>query len=164
MGRAVPHIVSTGDVPRLRPVLGGAVPQQKRRSVSAQIRSVSERRPCGLVDSDRSDTGVNSDRVQRRVHFDVKESNALRGVGRRAVSSEQQELADLKVQSVKSVKSNGPSLVARRVYKVPLTSELQTAGICVRNNVILLSAEPRAERKVVVPSARSFGNDKILTF
>jgi hypothetical protein len=134
----VPHIVSTGDVPRLRPVLGGAVPQQKRRSVSAQIRSVSERRPCGLVDSDRSDTkAVASDRVQRGVHFEVvggskvpdqansdsdanldskaprTESNALRGVGRRAVSSEQHELADLEVQSVKS---DGPSLVARREY------------------------------------------------
>ena len=59
MGRAVPHIVSTGDVPRVRSGRTGEV-QQKRRSVSAQIRSVSERRQSGLVDSDRSDTGVNS--------------------------------------------------------------------------------------------------------
>jgi len=58
VGRAVPHIVSTGDVPRVRSGRTGEV--QKRRSVSAQIRSVSERRQSGLVDSDRSDTGVNS--------------------------------------------------------------------------------------------------------
>ena len=41
VGRAVPHIVSTGDVPRLRSVVGGAVPQQKRRSGSEQIRRCS---------------------------------------------------------------------------------------------------------------------------
>ena len=150
VGGAVPHIVSTGDVPRLRPVLGRAVSQQKRRSVSAQIRSVSERRPCGLVDSDRSDTkAVASDRVQRRVQFKAvggskasdqancdsdanlgskaprSESNALRGVGRRAVSSEQHELADLEVQSVKS---DGPSLVARREYGPLRNYRLRESG------------------------------------
>ena len=47
-GGLVPHIVSTGDVSRVRPVVGGRMPQQKRRSGSEQIRSVrSEIRPCG---------------------------------------------------------------------------------------------------------------------
>ena len=72
VGGVLPHSVSTGDVPRLRPVVGGRMPQQKRRSGSEQIRSVrSDIRPCGLVVSDRSDIGVNSDRVQRRVQFEV---------------------------------------------------------------------------------------------
>ena len=44
----VPHIVSTGDVPRVRHAVGRIMPQQKRRSGSEQIRSVrSEIRPCG---------------------------------------------------------------------------------------------------------------------
>ena len=135
---------------QVRSGVGGRMPQQKRRSVSAQIRSVSERRPCGLVDSDRSDTeAVASDRVQRGVHFEVvggsnasdqancdsdanlgskaprSESNALRGVGRRAVSSEQHELADLEVQSVKS---DGPSLVARREYGPLRNYRLRESG------------------------------------
>jgi len=122
VGGRVPHIVSTGDVPRVRSVVGGRMPQQKRRSGSEQIRSVrSDIRPCVLVDSDRSDTkAVASDRVQRRVQFKAvggskapdeargdadldktqleaprTEFNALSGVGRRAVSSEQHELANL---------------------------------------------------------------------
>ena len=42
VGGVLPHIVSTGDVPRVQSGRTGEV-QQKRRSVSAQIRSVSER-------------------------------------------------------------------------------------------------------------------------
>ena len=136
---------------QVRSGVGGRMPQQKRRSVSAQIRSVSERRPCGLVDSDRSDTkAVASDRVQRRVQFKAvggskapdearsnanldktqleaprTEFNALSGVGRRAVSSEQHELADLEVQSVKS---DGPSLVARREYGPLRNYRLRESG------------------------------------
>ncbi len=75
---------------------------------------------------------MKSDRVQRRVQFEVvgrsKASdqarsdkaprtglNALSGVGRRAVSSEQYELANLEVQLAKSI---GPNLVGRRVYSL----------------------------------------------
>ena len=137
---------------QVRSGVGGRMPQQKRRSGSEQIRSVrSDIRPCGLVDSDRSDTkAVASDRVQRRVQFKAvggskapdearsnanldktqleaprTEFNALSGVGRRAVSSEQHELADLEVQSVKS---DGPSLVARREYGPLRNYRLRESG------------------------------------
>ena len=91
-----------------------------------------------------------SDRVQRRVQFKAvggskapdearsnanldktqleaprTEFNALSGVGRRAVSSEQHELADLEVQSVKS---DGPSLVARREYGPLRNYRLRESG------------------------------------
>ena len=106
---------------------------------------------------------MNSDRVQRRVQFEVVGGskapdqarsdkaprtgfNALSGVGRRAVSSEQHELANLEVQSPKSF---GPNLVARRVYRVQPTSELQTVESETRNDYSVLSAEPRMEREVV---------------
>ena len=62
VGRSKNGSVSKSDT---QPDRNSEVGRSKNRSVRSDIR------PCGLVDSDRSDTGVNSDRVQRRVQFEV---------------------------------------------------------------------------------------------
>ena len=75
----------------------------------------------------------------------------MRGGGRRADISKPQVPVELKVHS-RSV--DGPSLVARRVYRVP-TSEIQTTEIGVTGDSIF-SAEPGRKNT----SSRNSGNDK----
>ena len=82
-----------------------------------------------------------------------RKGTTMRGGGRRANISAQQVPVDLKVHSRSA---DGPSLVARRVYRVP-TSELQTTEIGVTGDSIF-SAEPGRERDT--SSSRNSGNDK----
>ena len=81
-----------------------------------------------------------------------RKGTKLSGGGRRAKISKQE-----RVDCLQSRKVDGPSLVARRVYKIP-TSELQTREIGVMGDSIVLSAEPRRDRNA--SSSRNSEKDK----
>ena len=82
-----------------------------------------------------------------------RKGTKLSGGGRRAKISEQQALVDC----VQSRNVDGPSLVARRVYKIP-TSELQTEEIGVKDDGSVLNHGPRRNRSP--SSSRNSEKDK----
>ena len=107
-----------------------------------------------LMANSKAPRGLNLKRGETARHHG-QQGPTMRGGGRRADISEQQVPVDLKMHSRSA---DGPSLVARRVYKIP-HSELQITEIDVTGDGTVFNHGPRRNRSP--SSSRNSEKDKL---